>query len=389
MEIFKPITYANITFKNHILRAGTAENMADEDGRPTLDLLKKYDQLAKGGIGGIITGEIAISPEAKPMHEKIPSLDCDENIQYFIPITQQIHSYNVPIIAQLVHTGGQSERKDAIAPSKISDYHAREMSEDEILKVIKDFAQAINRAKKAGFDGVELHCAHGFLLSEFLSPRTNKRKDQWGGSTENRTRIIEEIIKSARNLVGEFPIFAKINGYEPFARGIDINEGVKIAKKLQEYGCDALEISNGMLKAGMATIRGNVPAEMLLATDPKLKKIPNFLKPIIAKIAKLTIPTPKPIKNYNLESAKLIKSQVNIPVIVVGGITELESMKEILKNQYADLISLARPLIIEPNFVKKLQEGKTNKSKCIQCNFCVIGIRSAPLKCYYGKLPHS
>lgn len=387
MEIFQPITYAKITFKNRILRAATAECMADESGKPTQDLLKKYEQLAKGGVGGIITGEIAISSDAKPLHGLIPSLDCDENIASFLSITEKIHSYGVPIIAQLVHTGGQSERVDAVAPSKVSDYKAREMSEEEILKVIEDFAQATLRAKKAGFDGVELHCAHGFLLSEFFSPRTNKRRDEWGGNTQNRTRIAHAIITRARELVGDYPILAKINGFETLKGGIDMLEGMEIAKKLEEYGCDGLEISNGMLKAGMATIRGNVPAEMLLATDAKLKKIPSFLKSLIAKLAKFAIPTPKPTQNYNLESAKMIKSQVKIPVIVVGGISEISVMREIISKQWADMISLSRPFIIEPNFVNKLQEGKAVKSKCIQCNYCVIGTRSEPLRCYYGKTP--
>lgn len=253
----------------------------------------------------------------------IPSLDCDENIVSFLSITEKMHSYGVPIIAQLVHTGGQSERVDAVAPSKVSDYKAREMSEGEIQKVIEDFAQATLRAKKAGFDAVELHCAHGFLLSEFFSPRTNKRKDQWGGNTQNRTRIVSEIIKRARELAGDYPILAKINGFETLKGGIDMLEGMEIAKKLEEYGCDGLEISNGMLKAGMATIRGNVPAEMLLATDAKLKKLPSFLKSLIAKLAKFAIPTPKPTQNYNLESVKMIKSQVKIPVIVVVGLAKL------------------------------------------------------------------
>ncbi|WP_305862966.1 NADH:flavin oxidoreductase [Helicobacter cholecystus] len=387
MEIFQSITYAKITFKNRIIRSATTENMADKNGKPTGDLLKKYEQLAKGGVGGIITGEIAVSSDGKPMHSLIPSLDCDENIEAFLPITQQIRSHKVPIIAQLVHTGGQSQRVDAIAPSKVNDYKAREMSEEEIKKVIEDFAQATLRAKKAGFNGVELHCAHGFLLSEFLSPRTNKRTDQWGGNTLNRTRIVTEIVKRARELVGDYPILAKINGYEPFKGGLNILEGIEIAKRLQECQCDGLEISNGMLKAGMAAIRGNIPVEMLLATNAKLKKLPSFLKPLISKLAKFAIPTPKPTQNYNLESAKMIKAQVKIPVIVVGGITEIDTMREIISKQWADIISLARPLIIEPNFVKKLQEGKVVKSKCIQCNYCVIGVKNEPLRCYYGKIP--
>lgn len=164
-------------------------------------------------------------------------------------------------------------------------------------------------------------------------------------------------------------------------------EGIEIAKKLEEYGFDGLEVSNGMLKAGMVSICGNVPTPMLFALEPRLKKTPNFVKPILLKIIKFAFPSPKPFAKYNLESAKMIKEQVNIPVITVGGIRELSDMKQIIQNKWADMVSLARPFIIEPIFVNKLQEGKAVKSKCIQCNYCVIGTRSEPLRCYYGKTP--
>lgn len=387
MQLFSPNQISNITFKNHILRSATAENMGDERGRPSAELFKKYEALAKGGVGGIITGNIAISQNAKPLLEKEILVMQEENIPSLAKLTKHIHSFGTPILAQLVHTGGQSERGDAIAPSKVSDYKAREMSEEEIREVIEDFSQAILRAKRAGFDGVQLHCSHGFLLSEFFSPRTNKREDQWGGSTQNRTRIALEIIKKARELVGDFPILAKINGYETLKGGIDMQEGVEIAKRLEEYGFDALEVSNGMIKAGMATIRGNIPSEMIFAFDPKFAKLPKFLKTLLSNIVKFLIPKPKPTQNYNLSSAKMIKEQVKIPVIVVGGITKLEDMKRIIEEKQADFVSLSRPPIIEPSFVKKLQEGRSQESKCIQCNFCLIGSLYEPLRCYYGRVP--
>lgn len=388
MEIFQPITYAKINFKNRILRAATAENMADESGKPTNDLLKYYQALAKGGVGGIVTGYIGISYDARPFQGNIPILDSDENMECLKPIVEKVHSYGTPIIAQLVHTGGQSGRKNAFAPSKVCDYRkAKEMSKKEIEQVIEEFAMAILRAKKAGFDGVELHCAHGFLLSEFFSPRTNKRKDEWGGNTQNRTRIAHAIITRARELVGDYPILAKINGFETLKGGVDAREGIEIAKKLEEYGFDGLEVSNGMLRAGMASVRGEVPTPMLFALEPRLKKTPNFAKPILSKIIKFAFPSPKPFAKYNLESAKMIKEQVNIPVITVGGIRELSDMKQIIQNKWADMISLSRPLIVEPNLVAKMQEGRSQKSRCIECNYCLIGSLYGPLRCYYGKTP--
>lgn len=163
-----------------------------------------------------------------------------ETIESFKKLTKRMHELGTPIIAQLNHCGGQSKEESAhmpiVAPSKISDYKAKEMTKDEILKVIESFVQGIKNAKEAGFDGVQIHLAHGYLLSEFVSPRMNIRKDEWGGSTENRFRIIKMIFEEARKEVGNFPMIVKINGYETLKNGMTIEESVKIAKLLERVG---------------------------------------------------------------------------------------------------------------------------------------------------------
>ena len=389
--VFEPIKLAGITFPNRIIRSATYEGMSEKDGKPTEQLLKKYTALAQGGVGGIITGFIGVNEQGR-FGSHMALLNNDENIKSYKKITQKMHELGTPIIAQLNHCGGQTKEVDTkmpvIAPSKISDYKAKEMTKDEILEVIEAFVQAIKNAKEAGFDGVQLHLAHGYLLSEFVSPRMNRRTDEWGGNTEKRFRIVKTIFEKAKKEVGNYPIIVKINGYETLKNGMTIDESVKIAKLLEQAGCNGIEVSNGTMKAGLATMRGNVPWQMIVAQNDSLKNMPSFVKSIIGTIAKQTLPQPKPNSLYNLDAAMAIKNAVNLPVIVVGGITNLTDIETIINQKKCDLVSLSRPLILEPDLVTKFKTGKQTQSKCIQCNFCIIGVENAPLRCYYGKVPN-
>jgi NADH:flavin oxidoreductases, Old Yellow Enzyme family len=391
-KVFEPFQLAGITFPNRIIRSATYEGMSDENGKPTEQLLKKYTALAKGGVGGIITGYIGVN-EQGGSGSNMALLNSKENIKAYQKITETMHELGTPIIAQINHCGGQTKQEKTgmpvVAPSKISDYKAKEMTKAEILEVIEAFIQAIKDAKEAGFDGVQLHLAHGYLLSEFVSPRMNRRTDEWGGSTENRFRIVKEIFEQARKEVGDYPMIVKINGYETLKNGMTIDESVKIAKLLEQVGCDGIEVSNGTVKAGLATMRGSVPWEMIVAQNDKLNKMPRFAKSIIGTIAEKAFPQPQPKSLYNLNAATAIKQAVNIPVIVVGGISTINEIEDIINQNKSDLVSLCRPFILESDLVNKFKAGKQTQSKCIQCNFCIIGVEKAPLRCYYGKVPAS
>lgn len=391
-KVFDTFQLAGITFRNRIIRSATFEGVGDENGKPTDQLIKKYEALAKGGVGGIITGFIGVGQQGKASDNMI-MINKSENIESLKKLTDRMHEMKTPVIAQLNHCGGQSKEGSAhmpiVAPSKISDYKAREMTKGEILEVIEMFVQGIKNAKEAGFDGVQIHLAHGYLLSEFVSPRMNVRKDEWGGSTENRFRIIKMIFEKARKEVGSFPMIVKINGYETLKNGMTIKESVKIAKLLEQVGCDGIEVSNGTLKAGMATMRGQVPWKMIVAQNEKLNKMPEFMKNFVGIVARKAVPQPQPRSLYNFQAAMSIKKAVNIPVILVGGITKLEEIEDLIDNYKFDAISMSRPLIIESDLVNKFKTGKQTQSKCIQCNFCIIGCEKGPLRCYYGKVPVS
>ena len=394
MHLFEESTIAGMTLKNRIIRSATHEGMGNPDGYPLEDLKKLYIRLAKGGVGAIITGYVSVQKNGKTL-KNMRMFDDDRYIEAYRDLNQEMRQYNVPVICQIAHGGIQTTTgvtgMDVVAPSdfqsKVYKNHARELTEAEIREIIDSFAKAVKRSKEAGFDGVQFHCAHGYLLSEFLSPYTNQRKDKWGGTTENRFRIMAEIIEEARNLVGEYPIMVKLTTHEGHKNGIDLNEGIKLSKLFQKKGIDALEVSCGGVDDGFNTVRvPELPMEAMFHFFPGMNNMSSFQKMVTKILAPLMVKKHKPYRMFNVSAAKAIKKHIDIPVIVVGGIRSLEEMASILENGQSDYISLCRPLIIEPNLVNRLKEGKQTESKCIDCAFCLMGVISKQLRCYYGKI---
>jgi len=392
-KVFRESEIAGIVLKNRILRSATHEGMCDERGRPTEGLIKKYVALAKGGVGAIITGFTGIRQDGRC--DNMLMLDTDDNIKPFEELVNRVHAQGTPIILQVAHCGRQTRSKvtgyRTVAPSAIRDnvYSEdipHELTDTEILEIVDDFVYAIERAKKAGFDGVQLQAAHGYLLSSFLSPHMNKRSDRWGGTTENRSRIIREIILEARKVVGSYPILAKINAFEQSKDGLKIAEAIEIAKCLEAAGCDAIEVSSGVAEDGFSTTRGDVPFDLLVRDHFRLKKLPKILRPVVKPLAVKWLKSPKPYALYNVAGAEAIKAHVKIPVIVVGGIRTLQDIEDIIEQNRCDFVAMARPFIIEPGIVNRFREGKQAESRCINCNFCVVGVEERPLKCYYGRV---
>lgn len=226
----------------------------------------------------------------------------------------------------------------------------REMSEEDILKLINDFAAAMLRAKAAGCDGVQLHIAHGYALSQFLSPYTNRRTDKWGGTIENRTRIIKEIIISGKKLVGtDYPILVKLNSTDGFSEPgyLTLADVLYTAKLFEQLGVVAIEVSGGIKEAKSAMSK------------------PGILSP--------------EQEAYFAPAAREIKKAVSIPIILVGGLRSKLIMEQIISSQTADLIAICRPLIKEPDLVKKIYNGQSVAS-CVSCNAC---LNPRGLKCYY------
>lgn len=399
-QIFETSRISGIPLKNRIIRSATGDGLADPVGRPTAKLVEFYTRLAAGGAGAVITGLTGIQSDGKSSTYHPLMFDRDEFIDDYRMLTHAVHRYDTPIFLQLNHCGRQTRQRatgrPTVAPSARRDLYFLEkrpkaLMEWEIEAIIMNFAKAAQRAQKAGFDGVQLHLAHGFLLSEFLSSNMNTRRDRWGGSLENKFRIIERIFVEARKAVGDFPILVKMNAYDTRKHGMRIPEAVAIAKLLEQVGCAAIEVSCGVVNDGFITVRSKqFPTQAALEYSYLLSYLPQFVKrlirPFIPMVTALIVPLPRELSRYNVEAAEIIKQNVDIPVIVVGGIKRLADIEEIIEHKRADYVAMSRAFIIEPDIVNRFREKKQTESTCIACNYCITCIECMPFQCFYGEV---
>lgn len=390
MKVFEETTLAGMRLKNRIIRAATYEGLGDAEGFPTEAWRDLYLKLAQGGAGAIITGYAGISRQGKTFPHMV-LLDNDRFILPFQKTIAEMKSHGTPMILQLAHGGGMAHAEIKKAPSRQTyvmgnrRFIADELADREIEGIIDGFAAAIRRAREIGFDGVEIHAAHGYLLSEFLSPALNRRNDRWGGTTEKRARILREIIARARENVDKFPVFIKISAYDYQKGGLRLNEAVQLAQLIQTMSYDAIEVSCGNCEWFNTVRPDKIPTEAILAFEPSFRNASTIKKRLMAWVICKMFKLRQPLENYNVQAARTIKSNVDIPVIALGGIRKLSTMEEIIRDGSADYVSMCRPFIIEPDFVERLKSGKQTESRCINCNYCLVGAPYRPMRCYYGK----
>ncbi len=380
-DIFASANLAGIRLNNRILRSATDETEADDKGFPTEKLTKRYIALAKGEIGGIITGFMGVSEKGKAQQPGMLLIDNDEKIPAFSKMVAAVHDAGAPVIAQIAHCGSNGAYGKEFKVDKITAKQLEEIS--------RQFIDAVIRAKKSGFDGVQLHFAHGYFLSQMISPATNHRRDDWGGSEEKRFHIADVIIKGIREQLPDYPVLVKINGEDDDKNGIHPREAVRISQRLEAVGVNAVEVSRGIsFMKHMGPMYGHFPAEMSLAWYPGVKELPGFvksmMKPGMPKMMGSIDPAPR---KYNVDVAKKIKSAVHIPVIAVGGIHDLEEIESTINVDGIDFVSMSRPLILEPSLIQKYKQGRQTTAKCMECNHCGIGISQGRLQCWYGKIP--
>lgn len=397
MNIFEKYNLGGIEINNRIIRSATHDGLADANGAPTEKLIKKYEFLAKNEVGCIITGYAAVSKEGRSNYPGMLFIDSDDNVEKYKELVERVHNYNTPIVLQIAHCGRQTSSKkigyQKMAPSPLRHLFywdkAKELTREDIDRLIDDFVQAAIRAKTAGFDGVQLHCGHGYLLHDFLSSYGNRRKDEYGGSVANRTKVVAEIVRRIKMQVG-IPVWIKISAVDNRKNGMRLDSTLEILKILEESGLDAVEVSCGSVEDGMNTMRSRrLPMEAVFKyRDPCAKWSQWFSKVCLffANLINPLITQPKPIENFNVDNAKTIKDSISIPTIVVGGIHKLKDIQEIIDTNQADCVSMCRPFICEPNLVTKFKEGLQEEAKCIMCNYCGLVIEKEPTKCLYGKI---
>lgn len=390
--LFEKTEFKGVELKNRLVRSATHEGMADQNGFPTEKLFKLYERLAQGGVGLIITGYCYVSRDGKS--HAMMGIDRDEHIPKYRELVSHVHKNGAKIAMQINHCGRQTTKEmtetQTIAPSAVKDNmfldKPRAMTEEDIETVIKNFGLASKRVRASDFDAVQLHGAHGYLINQFLCPHTNRRKDKWGGSIENRMRIVKRIYNACREQVGEdYPIFIKINAYDNMKHGLKMKEGIIMAEMMADMGFDGIEVSCGISEDGGSTLRGDIPIDVLLDEFPSYKKSNPVFKFILRHFGeKLVKPLPFS-QSFNREAARRIKSKVSIPIFLVGGMIDPSAMEDAIEKGDADYISLSRALINDPKFPLKIREGSREPSKCLHCNLCLFRVVTGPLRCYYGK----
>ena len=354
-SLFDKTKINSMEMKNRFFRSATWEDLADEKGHLTQELENIYYELAEGGVGTIITGYAFVCEEEQPNPGMMGIYD-DSFIPEYKKFTDKVHKLGSNIVMQIVYGGFMTnfnvgERLiwgPSTMQNEVSKTWATEMTKDDIKYLVKKFAEASRRVKESGFDGVEIHSAHGYLFSQFLSPYYNKRDDEYGGSPENRGRIIFETLEAMRKEVGEdFPILIKLNSSDGIKEGgLTEEDSLIVAKKLADMGINAIEVSGGnscikeVLKNNMAAGRTK-----LVASKDK--------------------------ESYFRDYATKLSQMINVPVILVGGNRNYDVMDEILQDTNISYFSLARPLVSEPDLINKWASDEDKKKpKCVACNKC-------------------
>ncbi len=350
---FSPIGIKGMVLPNRFMRSATHDGTADESGAATEKSLSIYRALGEGDIGLTVSGFAFVSELGQALPGQYGA-HSDRMIAGLKQMATAVHSKGGRIALQIVHAGASSPylMSKAIpcpAPSRIEGRSIphREMTSDEIEAVIRDFGAAAARAREAGFDAVQLHGAHGYLLSQFLSPLTNRRLDSWGGSLENRCRLHLEVIRQIRLQVGrDFPLLVKLGIMDDDPGGTTLAEGVAAAERMVQAGIDAIEVSAG--------IGGN------------------FFRRAIGKEW-----TPEDEQPYFRDRTAALKGGVPVSIALVGGIRSLQTARAVLAAGEADIVAMSRAFIREPGLVRRWAAGDHRPARCIVCNQC-YRLLSAP-----------
>ena len=364
-KLFEKTVIKSMELGNRFVRSATWEGMAETDGSCTQKLIDVTTDLAKGGVGLIITGHAYVKLEGKAGPWQI-SVHSDEMIPSLQRMTSAVHEAGGKIALQISHAGCYAfvpeTNTEAVGPSPgIPDTTppCRELTKEEISDICAAFGKAAARAKSAGFDAIQIHAAHGYLLSQFLSPFFNRRTDNYGGSVENRSRIVLEVFRTIRQTVGkEYPILIKLNSQD-FVQGggLSVDDMLTVSSLLEKEGIDAIEMSGGTiyLSGEYSAMRNTV------ATEPNQEL-------------------------YYRDAAARFKKTLSTPLMLVGGARSLEVAEQAVAEGFADYISLCRPLMREPGLIGRWRSGDTRKSACLSENACLGALmKGKGLQCVIKK----
>ena len=384
--IFTPCKIGPVELRNRVIRSAAFENMAYGNS-PSQDLFNYHTAVAKGGVGMTTVAYAAVNRSGLSFNGQLWMRK--EIVPELRKMTDAIHSYGAKVSIQLGHCGNMTHRATCGctpvgASSGFNLYSptwARALKKDEILSLVEDFGTAVDLAREAGFDCVEIHCGHGYLISQFLSPYTNRRRDEFGGSLENRMRFMKLVMANVLKHAGsDMGVIAKVNMHDGFKGGMQTEECLEVAKELEKMGVHALVLSAGFVsRAPMEVMRGAMPLKTL-AHYMDMKHF-WWLKAGLALGGRILIPSVPYKEAYFLDDAKVFRKALKMPLIYVGGLTSKAKMEEVLSEGFTAL-QVARALVRDTEFVNKLRSGEQECSQCGHSNYCIGRMYTLEMKCH-------
>ena len=393
--IFTPVKIGPVTLRNRVIRSAAFENMAYGNS-PSEDLKNYHVAVSRGGVGmttlayaSVNRSGLSFAGQLWMREEIVPALR---------DITDAIHAEGAKASIQLGHCGNMTHKATCgctpVGPSTgfnlYSPTFVRGLKENEIESLVEDFGTAVDLARKAGFDCVEIHAGHGYLISQFLSPYTNHRHDKFGGSLDNRMRFMRMVIGKVLEVAGDdMGVVVKMNMHDGFKGGMQREECLEVARELERLGVHAIVLSAGFVsKAPMEVMRGAMPLRTL-SYYMDMKKF-WWLKALVRLGGRIMIPTVPYKDAYFLEDAKEFRKAVSLPLIYVGGMVSRSSMEEVLGEGF-DALQMARALVRDTDFVNKLHRGEVTRSECRHSNYCIGRMYTLEMRCNHctGDLPES
>ncbi len=382
-KLFTPFSIGPVRLRNRTIRSAAFEGMCPENN-PSEMLTDYHRSVAAGGIGMTTVAYAAVCRSGLSFphqlwlrKEAIPGLK---------KLTEAVHNEGAAASIQLGHCGNMSKKRFTgslpLSPSGglniYSPTWSKKMTKTDIDSAVKSFAGAVEIAREAGFDAVEVHAGHGYLISQFLSPYTNYRKDEFGGSFENRTRFMLMAIRAVMQAAGnDMAVIVKMNMRDGFKGGMEIEEALQVARLLEQEGCHALVLSGGFVsKAPMYVMRGAMPVNSLTYYMKN-----RLLKLGVKFVGKFLIPAVPFKEAYFLEDALKFRQAVKLPLIYVGGLISGEKINEVLDSGF-EFVSMARALINEPGFVNRLKNETDSKNQCTTSNYCIARMYSREMACH-------
>lgn len=356
--LFEKTEINGMELANRFVRSATWMGLAAEDGAVTSRLIDIMRTLAEGRVGLIISGHAYVCREGQAGPLQLGAYG-DELVPGLKEMTGAVHDAGGTIVMQLAHAGTFASGKlTGRVPWAVSSFEGlartprKEMTAEDIHDLVASFTRAARRAQDAGFDGVQIHSAHGYLLSQFLSPFFNRRQDAYGGTIENRARIHREVYRSIREAVGpDYPVLIKMNCRDFTENGLELKDSLKVARMLESEGLDAIELSGGLLTGGKLS-----PSRPGIKTEDR--------------------------EAYFREEAGAYKREIHIPLILVGGMRSFGIAEGLVQEGVADYISMSRPLIREPDLIRRWMEGDRQRAACKSDNLCFEpGIKGEGVYC--------